>query len=65
MSGNVETKHPTLRSCVDSILEYTKDPVSCSELYLMLLWLFGVSSFDKEVMSEAKYTTGTPGKPLV
>lgn len=54
MSGNVETKHPTLRSCVDSILEYTKDPVSCSELYLTLLWLFGVSSFDKEVMSEAK-----------
>lgn len=54
MSGNVETKHPTLRSGVDSILEYTKDPVSCSELCLTLLWLFAVSSFDKEVMSEAK-----------
>lgn len=54
MSGNVETKHPTLRYRLDSTLEYTKDPVSHSQLCPQLLWLFGISSFEKEIKSEAK-----------
>lgn len=45
MFGNVETKHPTLRYCVDSTFKYTKDLVSRSQLCLILLGLFGISSF--------------------
>lgn len=56
MFGNVETKHPTLHYCVDSTLEYTKDPLSRSPLCLIPRWLFGISSFGRENVSKESRT---------